>query len=51
MQQRTHIVSAIMDHPSYKSETAEEWMNRNGWSLDTILKSEASKLLKKLTAP
>jgi hypothetical protein len=29
MGKRTQLVCAIMDHPSYKSETAEQWLNRN----------------------
>lgn len=47
-EQKIALVSAIMDHPSYKSETAEQWMNKHGWSFKTITEKEAAELIKKL---
>lgn len=37
-----------MDHKTYQSETAEQWLNKKGLSFDTITSNQANKLWKKL---
>lgn len=49
MEKRTQLVCAIMDHPSYLSETAEEWLDRHYHkSFDSLTEYEVDMIIAEL---